>query len=116
MLKFETRRFAELNSENNVEIWSIDALESSKRYKMCKDVNVKHLSKKIIGVYTMHYDWSALEIVISNDALVSILSDNVMTDFKKISLVLVDRKFTCQRWTLLQDLCLDNEMILHTNQ
>ena len=81
MLKFETRWCAELNSENNVEIWSIDALESSKRYKMCKAINVKHLSKKIIGVYTMHYDWSALEIVISNDALVSILSDNVMTDF-----------------------------------
>ena len=48
---------------------------------MCKAVNVKHLGKKIIGVYTMHYDWSAVEIVISNDALVSILSDNVMTDF-----------------------------------
>ena len=72
---------AELNAENNVEIWSIDALESSKRYKMCKAIIVKHISKKIIGVYTMHYDWSALEIVISIDALVSILSDNVMTDF-----------------------------------
>ena len=43
----------------------------------------KYVSKKIIGVYTMHYDWSALEIVISNDALVSILSDNVMTDFQE---------------------------------
>ena len=83
---------------------------------MCKVVNVKYLGKKIIGVYTMHYDWSALENVISIDALFPILNDNVMTDFKKISLVLVDRKFTCQRWTLLQDLCLDNEMILHTNQ
>ena len=48
---------------------------------MCKAVNVKHLGKKIIGVYTMHYDWSALEIVISNDALVLILSDHVMTAF-----------------------------------
>ena len=40
---------------------------------------------------------SALENVISNDALVSILSDNVMTDFKKISLILVDKKSTWQR-------------------
>ena len=43
----------------------------------------EHVGKKIIGVYTMHYDWSALEIVISNDALVSILSDNVMTGYQK---------------------------------
>ena len=33
-----------------------------KRYKMCKAVNVKHLGKKIIGVYTVHYDWSALKM------------------------------------------------------
>ena len=50
---------AELSAENNAEIWSSDALESLKEYKMCKDVNVKHLVKKIISVYTMH--WSALK-------------------------------------------------------
>ena len=39
---------AEVSAENNAEIWSSDALESLKEYKMCKDVNVKHLVKKII--------------------------------------------------------------------
>ena len=29
---------------------------------MCKAVNVKHLGKKIIGVYTMYYNWSALKM------------------------------------------------------
>ena len=29
---------AELSAENNAEIWSSDALESLKEYKMCKDV------------------------------------------------------------------------------
>ena len=48
---------------------------------MCKAVNVKHLGKKIIGVYTMHYDWSAFEIVISIDALFPILSDHAMTEY-----------------------------------
>ena len=43
----------------------------------------KHVSKKIIGVYTMHYDWSALKMVISIDALVPILSDNAMTEYQE---------------------------------
>ena len=86
---------AELSAENNAEIWSSDALEILKEYKTCKVVNVKHLGKKIIGVYTMHYDWSALKKVISSDALFPIWNDNVMTDFKKIFLVLVASKFIC---------------------
>ena len=74
---------AELSAENNAEIWSSDALESLKEYKMCKDVNVKHLGKKINDVYTMlmtEVPWN----VISSDALFPIWNDNVMTDFKKI--------------------------------
>ena len=51
---------AEVSAANNAEIWSSDALESLKEYKMCKDGNVKHLVKKIISVYTMH--WSALKM------------------------------------------------------
>ena len=39
---------AEVSAENNAEFWSSDALESLKEYKMCKDVNVKHLGKKIL--------------------------------------------------------------------
>ena len=50
---------------------------------MCKAINVKYVSKKIIGVYTMHYDWSAFEIVISSDALFAILSDNAMTEYQE---------------------------------
>ena len=84
---------------------------------MCKAVNVKHLGKKIIGVYTMHYDWSALEIVISIDALFPILNDNVMTGSQEKYIFSWGwEKFTWKRWTLLQDLILIYEMILHMNQ
>ena len=59
---------------------------------MFKDGNVKHLVKKIISVYTMH--WSALKMI-SIDALFPIWNDNVMTDFKKTFLVFVASKFMC---------------------
>ena len=58
---------AEFSAENNAEIWSSDALESLKEYKMCKDVNVKHLGKKIlmctqcIGVpWKSDFNWSTI--------------------------------------------------------
>ena len=104
---------AELSAENNAEFWSSDALESLKEYKMCKDVNVKHLGKKILMcTQCIGVPWK----VISIDALFPIWNDNVMTDFKKIFLVLVASKFICERWTFCKINVLITRWLLHTYQ
>ena len=75
---------------------------------MCKAVNVKHLGKKIIGVYTVHYDWSALKMWFQLTHYFQYWNDNVMTGSQEKYIFSWGwEKFTWKRWTLLQDLCLD---------
>ena len=106
---------AELSAENNTEFWSSDALESLKEYKMCKDGNVKHLVKKIISVYTMH--WSALKMWFQLTHYFQYWMIMSWQDLKKnIFLVEVDKsslgkdEHCCKIYVLIY------EMILHTNQ
>ena len=60
MLKFETHDALKLVQKTMLKFDPVMHLKVLKEYKMCKDVNVKHLVKKIISVYTMH--WSALKM------------------------------------------------------
>ena len=84
---------------------------------MCKAVNVKHLGKKIIGVYTMHYDWSALKMWFQLTHYFQYWMIMSWQDLKKnIFLVEVDKsslgkdEHCCKIYVLIY------EMILHMNQ
>ena len=56
MLKFETHDALNSVQKTMLKFDPVMHLESLKEYKMCKDVNVKHLGKKINGVYTVPYE------------------------------------------------------------